>query len=111
MAELIGRLAADADDARAVGETGAGIILDFLVKEGPADKMQLLLAKLPGAELLTQKAASESGGMGGNMRMKGARLSMGQGMTEQFIAYAREKVGEDEVDDVVGASPSLAQFV
>jgi len=45
------------------------------------------------------------------MRMMGAGLSMGQGVTRQFIAYAREKVGEDVVNDIVGASPSLAQFV
>ena len=53
------------------------------------------------------------GGMGASMRMMRAGLSMGQvqGMIRQFIAYAREKVGEDEVDDVVGASPGLAQFV
>ena len=92
--ELIGRLVADVGDARVAVETGVGIILD---KEGPADKMRLLLAKLPGAEPLTQKAASESGG--------------GMGGIRQFIAYACEKVGEDEVDDIVGACPSLAQFV
>ncbi len=114
MEELIGRLVADLGDARAAVETGVGIILDFLVKEGPADKMRLLLAKLPGAARLTQKAASESGGiMGASVRMMGAGLSMGpvQGMIRQFIAYACEKVGEDEVDDIVGASSSLAQFV
>jgi hypothetical protein len=32
-------------------------------------------------------------------------------MIRQFIAYAREKVGEDEVDDIVGGSPGLAQLV
>ncbi len=96
MDELIGRLVANVGDARAA-ETGVGIILDLLVKEGPADQMRLLLAKLPGAEPLTQKAASESGG--------------GMGGIRQFIAYACEKVGEDEVDDIVGASSSLAQFV
>jgi hypothetical protein len=49
-----------------------------------------------------------------SMRMMGAGLSVGkqvQVMIRQFIAYAREKIGEDEVDDIVGASPSLAQFV
>ena len=111
--ELIGRLVADVGDARVAVDTGVGIILD---KEGPADKMRLLLAKLPAAAPLTQKAASESGGgmgvvMGTSVRVMGAGLSMGQGMTRQFIAYAREKVGEDEVDDIAGASPSLAQFV
>ena len=37
------------------------------------------------------------GVMGAGMRMMGAGLSMGQvqGVTRQFIAYAREKVGED----------------
>ena len=34
-----------------------------------------------------------------------------QGVTRQFIAYPREKVGEDEVGEIVGAIPGLAQFV
>jgi len=52
--------------------------------------------------------------MGGDMRasmpVMGAGLSLGQVqvMIRQFIAYAREKIGEDEVDDIVGASPGLA---
>ena len=99
-------------------ETAVGIILDFLSKEGPADKMQLLLTKLPGAEALMQKAAAEGGGgmggvMGAGMRMMGAGLSMGQvqDVTRQFIAFAREKVGEDAVGEIVGAIPGLSQFV
>ena len=118
MDELIGRLVAEIGVDRIAAETAVGIILDFLAKEGPADKMRLLLAKLPGAEQLMQKAASESGGgmggvMGAGMRMMAAGLSMGQvqALTRQFIAYAREKVGEDEVGEIVGAIPGLAQFV
>jgi hypothetical protein len=113
MDELIGRLVANVGVDRTAAETAAGIILDFLVKEGPADKMQLLLAKLPGAEALMQKAASDGGGMGGGMRMMGAGLSMGQvqGVTREFIAFAREKVGEDDVGEIVAAIPGLAQFV
>ena len=118
MDELIGRLVADDGVDRNAAETAVGIILDFLAKEGPADKMKLVLAKLPGAEALMQKAASDGGGgmggvMGAGMRMMGAGLSMGQvqGVTRQFIAYAREKVGEDEVGEIVDAIPGLAQFV
>lgn len=118
MDELIGRLVADVGIDRAAAEASVGIILDFSAKEGPADKMRLLLAKLPGAEALMQKAAAESGsGMGGvmgaGMRMMAARLSMSQvqGVTRQFIAFAREKVGEDEVGEIVGAIPGLSQFV
>jgi hypothetical protein len=51
--------------------------------------------------------------MGAGMRMMAARLSMSQvqGVTRQFIAFAREKVGEDEVGEIVGAIPGLSQFV
>ena len=59
MDELIERLVADIGIDRAAAEKAIGIILDFLVKEGPADKVRPLLAKLPGAEALMQKAASE----------------------------------------------------
>ena len=42
-----------------------------------------------------------------------AGLSTGQvqGVTRQFIAFTREKVGEDELGEIVGAIPGLAQFV
>ena len=117
MDELVGRLVADEGIDRNGAETAVGIILDFLAKEGPDDKMKLVFAKLPGAEALMQKAAAEGGGgmggvMGAGMRMMGAGLSMGQvqGITRQFIAYAREKVGEDVVGEIVGAIPGLSQF-
>ncbi len=118
MDELIARLVADVGIDRATAETAVGIVLDFLAKEGPADKVQLLLTKLPGAEALMQKAAAQDGGgmggvMGAGMRMMSAGLSMGQvqSLTRQFIAFAREKVGEDEVGEMVGAIPGLSQFV
>lgn len=119
MDELIGRLITNLEIDRATTEKAVGIILDFLAKEGPADKVQPLLAKLPGAEAMMQKAANEDGGggmggvMGAGMRMMAAGLSMGQvqDITRQFIAYAREKVGEEEVGAFVAAIPGLAQFV
>jgi len=125
MDELIGRLVAETGIDRATAEKAVGIILDFLVKEGPADKVQPLLAKLPGAEALMQKAAGESGGLGGlmggamggvmgaGMRMMSAGLSMGQvqSVTRAVIAYTRDKAGEDAVGTIVAAIPGLAQFV
>src|ERR1700691_4435735 len=117
MDELIGRLVADIGLDRATAETAVGIILDFLVKEGPADKVQPLLAKLPGAEALIQRAAGEGGGgmggvMGAGMRLMSAGLSMGQvqSVTRTVIAYTREKAGEDAVGEIVAAIPGLAQF-
>lgn len=123
MDELIGRLVADIGIDRAAAEKAVGIILDFLVKEGPSDKVKPLLAKLPGSEALIAKA-SEGGGlgdmmggamggiMGAGMKMMSAGLSMGQvqNVTRAVIAYSREKVGEDAVGEIVAAIPGLAQF-
>ena len=122
MDELIERLVAEIGIDRAAAQTAVGIILDFLVKEGPADKVQPLLAKLPGAEALMQKAAGEGGGglggamggvMGAGMRMMSAGLSMGQvqSVSRAVLAYARDKAGEDAVGEIVAAIPGLSQFV
>jgi hypothetical protein len=121
MEELIARLTADVGIDRAAAEKAVGIIFDFLAKEGPTDKVQPLLAKLPGAEAAMQQAASEGAGdglmgggvMGAGMRMMSAGLSMGQvqSVTREVIAYAREKAGEDAVGEIVAAIPGLAQFV
>lgn len=124
MDELIARLVADVGIDRATAEKAVGIIFDFLLKEGPADKVQPLLAKLPGAEAVMQQAKSENdaggmmagamgGVMGAGMRMMSAGLSMGQvqSVTRAVIAYTREKAGEDAVGEIVAAIPGLAQFV
>ena len=122
MDELIGRLVADIGIDRAAAEKAVGIILDFLAKEGPPDKVQALIAKLPGADALMQKAAAEGGGglmggamggvMGAGMRMMSAGLSMGQvqSISRAVLAYAREKIGEDAVGEIVAAIPGLSQF-
>jgi hypothetical protein len=111
---LIGRRVANIAIDRAGAEKAGGIIVDFPAEESPPDRVQLFLAKLPEAQ--AQKTASEDGsGVGGvtgaAMRMMGAGLNIGDGqsVTQQFITYACEKVGEDEGGEFVAAIP--AQFV
>jgi hypothetical protein len=120
MDELVGRLVANVGVDRTVAEKSIGIILDFLVKEGPAEKVQPLMDQLPGAEALQQQAASQGGGMfgmggimGAGTRLMGLGLSMGQvqGVTREVIAYSREKAGEDTVGEIVASIPGLGQFV
>lgn len=122
MDELIGRLVAHTGVDRATAAQAVFIILDFLVKEGPADKVQPFLDKLPGAQALLQKMGNKTGGgvnggmagvMGAGMRMMSAGLSMEQvqSVTRDVIAYAREKAGPDVVGATVAAIPGLAQFV
>jgi hypothetical protein len=122
MEELIGRLTTNCGIGQPVAEKSVGIILDFLRREGPPDKVEALINAMPGAEALIASAGEgeSSGstfGMGGIMgaanRLMAAGLSMGQvqSVTREVVAYAREKVGEDSVGEVVGAIPGLSQFV
>src|SRR5689334_11361550 len=120
MDELVGRLVANVGVDRGAAEKAVGIILDFLRKEGPSDKVQALIDRLPGAEALLAQHAGASGGafsmggiMGAGTKMMSAGLSMGQvqGVTRETIAYAREKIGDDAVGEIVGAIPGLSQFV
>jgi hypothetical protein len=121
MDELIGRLVANVGVDRAAAERAVTIILQFLLKEGPTDKVQGLIAKLPGAEAALQAAPADDGGggifggglMAAGSRMMAAGLSMGQvqAVTRETIGFAREKVGEDAVGEIVGAIPGLGQLI
>jgi hypothetical protein len=123
MDELIDRLVATVGVDQATAKKALGIMLDFLGKEGPADKVQVLIDRLPGADSAIAAARENEsssgffGGMGGVMgagsRMMAAGLNMGQiqGLTRETLAYAREKAGEDVVADIVASIPGLSQFV
>ena len=119
MDELVGRLVASVGVDRGAAEKAVGIILDFLRKEGPPDKVKALIDGLPGAEALLAQhsdaggAFSLGGIMGAGTKMMSAGLSMAQvqGVTRETIAYAREKIGDDAVGEIVGAIPGLSQFV
>jgi hypothetical protein len=122
MDELIARLKANCGVERPAAEKSVGIILDFLRKEGPGDKVQALMDKMPGSDALAAAAGGGEGSggmfaMGGIMgaanRLMAAGLSMGQVqcVTREIVAHAREKAGEDTVGEVVGAIPGLGQFV
>jgi hypothetical protein len=120
MEELIARLVANVGIDREAAEKSVGIILEFLRKEGPADKVQALIDSLPGAEALIAAQESTGGGlfsmgglMGAGSKMMAAGLSMGevQAVSRETLAFAREKAGEDTVGEIVGAIPGLSQFI
>jgi hypothetical protein len=120
MDELVERLVAKVGVERGAAEKAVGIILDFLRKEGPTDKVQALIDKLPGADALLAKQTDAGGGMfslggimGAGTKMMAAGLSMGQvqSVTRETISYAREKIGDDAVGEIVGAIPGLSQFI
>jgi hypothetical protein len=120
MDELIGRLASKAGIDSAVAEKTIGIILNFLRSEGPSDKVQALIDQIPGAEAAI--AASSNGGgftrlMGGGLMAVGTRLmGLGLGMGEiQHIArelfrFGRDKIGADQMGEIIAGTPGLSQF-
>jgi hypothetical protein len=121
MEELVGRVVNSVGIERPVAERAVGIILDFLATEGPADKVQALLARLPGADAAVEAARAQGGGLFGGMggvmgagsRLMSAGLGMGeiQSVTHELIAYAREKAGDEELNGIVDAIPGLSQFI
>ncbi len=123
MDELIARLVANVGVDRDAAEKAVGVIFEFLLAEGPPDKVRALMDRLPGAEELmeAQGGVDASGGggfamgglMGAGTKMMAAGLSMDQiqGVTREVIAHAREIAGDEAVGEVVGAIPGLGQFI
>jgi hypothetical protein len=123
MDDLIGRLVAHAGVDRTAAEKAVGVIVQFLLNEGPTDKVRALIRHLPGADA-AMSASSPSvrsprmfGAVGGLMevgsQLMAAGLSMEQiqAVTSETLKFAREKAGDDAVGEVVGAIPGLGQFV
>ncbi len=120
MNELVEQLAAKAGIDRAVAEKTIGIILGFLRKEGPSDKVQVLIDRIPGAESAVE-AANESSGfsglMGGGLMAVGSRLmGLGLGIGEiqnvarELFRFGRDRVGADHMGEIISGTPGLSQF-
>jgi hypothetical protein len=120
MDELIEQLAAKAGIDRAVAGKTIGIILGFLRNEGPADKVQALIDKIPGAEAVIE-APSGGGGlvglMGGGLMVLGSKLmGLGLGMGEiqnvarELFKFGRDKIGADQMGEIIAGTPGLSKF-
>src|SRR5437879_3062687 len=120
MDELIGRLAAKAGIDNAVAEKTIGIILGFLRNEGPSDKVQALIDKIPGAEAAIAASSNGSGLgrlMGGGLMALGTKLmGLGLGMGEiqnvarELFRFGRDPIGADQMGEIIAGTPGLSQF-
>jgi len=120
MDELIGQLAVKAGIDNAVAEKTVGIILGFLRNEGPSDKVQALIDQIPGAEAAIAASGKSSGLgrlMGGGLMALGTRLmglglgiSQIQNIARELFGFGRDKIGADQMGEIIAGTPGLSQF-
>jgi hypothetical protein len=120
MDELIGRLAAKAGIDDAIAEKTIGIVLNFLRTEGPSDSVQALVDQIPGAEAAiaaSNNSMGLAGLMGGGLMAVGTRLmGLGLGMDEiqsiarELFRFGRDKIGADQMGEIIAGTPGLSQF-
>jgi hypothetical protein len=113
MDELIGRIVSKIGIDEATAKQAVTIIVSFLKNDGPSDKVQQLIDKVGGMEDYVSDGAGGGGMMAVAGQLQGLGLGMGeiQGVAQETVAYARDKGGEDLVNDIVGSIPGLSQFV
>src|SRR4030081_856455 len=120
MDELVGQLAAKAGIDDIGPKKTVGIVLGFLRNEGPSDKVQVLIDKIPGSESAVEasnKGGGLSGLMGGGLMALGSRLmGLGLGMGEiqnvarELFKFGRDKIGADQMGEIISGTPGLSQF-
>jgi hypothetical protein len=116
--DIVNRIAGAAGLDESTAQKAIGMMLAFLRREGPADAVGELLAKVPGSAALADAHAggggfSLPGIMGLGSQLMGAGLSMPQiqAVSKELFAAGREVAGEETMGRIVQAIPGLGQFV
>lgn len=127
MDQLIARIAAAAGISEELAQTAVKVIINFLAKEAPEEKVNQIVEGLGISGLLDGSEPSGGGMLGGLMGAMGgmgaamaamnelnsAGLSMGeiQTVASELITAAKEQVDDQVVDDVVSSVPGLSQIL
>ena len=129
MEDLIARITQSTGLDAATVQKAVGLILAFLVKEGPAEQVGQLMDAMPGAKEAVATSGDggpgESGGglmgmmgggggvmaLGSKLMAAGVPMAQMQPLGRELFAYGREKAGEDVMGPIVGSVPGLGQFV
>jgi ABC-type microcin C transport system permease subunit YejB len=117
MQELIARISDKVGIDKELAKKAVCIIVNFLNQSAPGDKMEKLLDAIPGSrDILETGRGGMSGMMGAmaaanEMTEAGLDLEQVQDVSRETLQYAKEKVGEDTVNDIIGSIPGLSQYV
>ena len=117
MEDLINRIVAHVGLDAATARKSVGMMLGFLQQDGQSEKATALINALPGAAEAVAEAGYKQGFMPGVMGLGSQLMAIGLGMGEitgvakETIRYGREKVGSEQIDELVASVPGLSQFV
>ena len=117
MDELIERLEQKAGVGPEAARKSVAAILTYLDKNAPANRMEELYAAVPGARELTGNPRSGLlGGIGGllgvytQLKSTGLTSEQMQSAGTELLAFTREKVGDEAIDDVIASVPAIRQL-
>ncbi len=113
MDELVNDIMARTGLDRPVAEQAIGIIVSFLEREGPSQKVTAMIDKLPGARALADAHGGRGGIFAAMNDLGAAGLGMGEirATVEAFIGFAKAKLGDSDVDAVIRGIPGAALFI
>ena len=138
MEELITRIATSVGVSPQVAERVVAIVLNMFRENASAESVSAIMGALPGAETLLESAGGATsnegdggGGMGSMLsgamgalaggnplmdtlsKLQGEGLSMDQAKTAgtEIVAFAKEKAGDEAVDNLLGEIPGLSSIL
>jgi hypothetical protein len=132
---LIARVAAAADISPDVARKAVALVQDFILREAPEHAVKILLAKAPALRTIVASGAATggegmssavmglmgtgAGAMGGgglralgdDLRALGLDQASVDAVAKELADYAREKAGDDVVDEISAGIPGLAELI
>jgi hypothetical protein len=123
MQDLVDKVAAAANLDAETAHKAVRVVLAFIAREAPEDKVKALFDAMPGAREMVENEgeggfpdAAGFGGMGAMAtfnELSGLGLSFSQikVLAQELLAYGRAKAGEDVMGEIVAAIPGLDQLL
>jgi hypothetical protein len=117
MQELVARIMTVIESDENTAHHAVALILGFLKAEGDEELIAHVFRSMPEAYAVAESSHYEPGILGGIMGLGSQLAGLGIHIKDlpllacETLAFAREKAGDDAIDDVISAIPGLGQFV
>ncbi|HUG62991.1 MAG TPA: DUF2267 domain-containing protein [Methylomirabilota bacterium] len=126
MDELIERITREVGIGADTADTAVRIVLNFLHTDGPSETVERLAAEMGASEALSAPAGAGKGllgalggllGGGGAMAAFSALSAAGlemdqiQKLVQTIVGFARERVDDATVDEVIASIPGLERLL